>query len=263
MYHGDKIKMSELLVDPENSLIHQSIHSSQGVVPVNGDGFGIGWYTSLHKEPGIYKDAQPAWNNQNLISVAKHIKSRNFMAHVRASTIAPTARLNCHPFYFKNHMFMHNGAIGSFDDLRKEIEHLIKPEFFKARLGSTDSEAIFLLALSNDLEKDPQTAIVKSLEQIMSIQVKNGLKENLKASIAYSNGQSSYSLKVSTITNQPSLYYISYQDILKTLNLTPKKDIKNSYVVLSEPLVNSGLYTYVDNYSCIKITADKFKVYKL
>ncbi|MDE5014408.1 class II glutamine amidotransferase, partial [Francisella tularensis subsp. holarctica] len=36
MYHGDKIKMSDLLVDPENSLIPQCIHSSQGAVPVNG-----------------------------------------------------------------------------------------------------------------------------------------------------------------------------------------------------------------------------------
>lgn len=30
MYHGDKIKISDLLVDQENSLIHQSINSSQG-----------------------------------------------------------------------------------------------------------------------------------------------------------------------------------------------------------------------------------------
>ncbi|MDE5041551.1 class II glutamine amidotransferase, partial [Francisella tularensis subsp. holarctica] len=69
---GDPIKMSALLVDPENSLIPQSIHSSQGAVPVNGDGLGVGWYTSLHKEPGIYQDPLPAWNNQNLISLAKH-----------------------------------------------------------------------------------------------------------------------------------------------------------------------------------------------
>ena len=39
--------------------------------------------TSLHKEPVIYRDPLTAWNNQNLISLAKHIKGRNFMAHVR------------------------------------------------------------------------------------------------------------------------------------------------------------------------------------
>ncbi|MDE4974120.1 class II glutamine amidotransferase, partial [Francisella tularensis subsp. holarctica] len=54
LYHGDKIKLSDLLVDPENSLIHQSIHTSQGAVPVNADCFGVGRYTSLNKEPGIY-----------------------------------------------------------------------------------------------------------------------------------------------------------------------------------------------------------------
>ncbi|MDE5020848.1 class II glutamine amidotransferase, partial [Francisella tularensis subsp. holarctica] len=60
LYHVYKIKMSDLVVDPVNSLIHQSIHSSQGAEPVHGEGFGVGGYTSLHKEPGIYKDPLPA-----------------------------------------------------------------------------------------------------------------------------------------------------------------------------------------------------------
>lgn len=38
---------------------------------------------------------------------------------------------------------MHNGSIGDFSDIRQEIEQLIKPQCFKARLGSTDSEAMF------------------------------------------------------------------------------------------------------------------------
>ena len=59
--------------------MHQSIHSSQGAVPVNGDGFGIGWYTGLHKEPGVYKDPLPAWNNQNLISLAKNISKAEIL----------------------------------------------------------------------------------------------------------------------------------------------------------------------------------------
>lgn len=263
MYHGDKIKMSDLLVDPENSLMHQSIHSSQGAVPVNGDGFGIGWYTGLHKEPGIYRDSLPAWNNENLISLAKHIKSKNFMAHVRASTIAPTSRLNCHPFKFGRSMFVHNGSIGDFDDIRQEFEQLIKPQYFKSRFGSTDSEALFLLALSNDLQNDPKKAIVESINQIQKIQSKNGLEEKVKASIAYSNGETSCSLKISTIGDRPSLYYISYNDIIDTLDVNKKGKKKNGFVVLSEPLVDSDLYTYVDNYTCIEIKENKFKVEKL
>ncbi|MDE4994443.1 class II glutamine amidotransferase, partial [Francisella tularensis subsp. holarctica] len=89
-----------------------------------------------------------------------------FMAHVLSSTIAPTSRVNCHPFTFKNHLFMHYGSIAGFDDIRQEIEQLVKPQYFKPRFGSTDSEAIFLLAVSNGLENDPKFAIVKSIEQI-------------------------------------------------------------------------------------------------
>ncbi len=129
------------------------------------------------------------------------------MAHVCTSTIAPTASVNCHPFVFKNHLFMHNVSITDFDYIRQEIEQLIKLQCFKARFGSTDSEVMFLLAVSNGLENDAKAAIVKSIEQITKIQAKNGLKENVKVSIAYSNGETSYSLKISTIGNEPSLYY--------------------------------------------------------
>ena len=62
---------------------------------------------------------------------------------------------------------------------------------------------MFLLAVSNDLENNLKTAIVKYVEQISKIQAKNGLKESIKASIAYSNGETSYSLKISTIGNEP------------------------------------------------------------
>lgn len=56
-----------------------------------------------------------------------------------ASTIAPTASVNCHPFVFK----MHNVSITDFDYIRQEIEQLIKLQCFKARFGSTDSEVMF------------------------------------------------------------------------------------------------------------------------
>jgi glutamine amidotransferase len=32
------------LYHPEHSLVRQSLHSEQGTVSTNGDGFGIGWY---------------------------------------------------------------------------------------------------------------------------------------------------------------------------------------------------------------------------
>ncbi|MBD5784353.1 class II glutamine amidotransferase, partial [Francisella tularensis subsp. holarctica] len=107
---------------------------------------------------------------------------------------------------------------------------------------------------------DPKLAIVKSIEHITKMQAKNGLKESIKARIAYSNGETSYSLKISTIGNVPSLYYISYKDIIETLYLKKKNKFKNGFVVLSEQLVESDSYSYVIKYTCIEIRQNEFKV---
>ena len=63
------------------------------------------------------------------------------------------ATRNCHPFKFGRHMFVHNGSIGDFDDIRQEVEQLIKPQYFKSRFGSTDSEALFFISFIKWIRK--------------------------------------------------------------------------------------------------------------
>lgn len=81
---------------PNHSLIAQSMQSAEAKVNTNGDGFGIGWYAH-NAEPGLYRDTQPAWGDENLLSITKQVKSSLFFAHVRASTGTATSRPNCHP----------------------------------------------------------------------------------------------------------------------------------------------------------------------
>lgn len=64
---------------------------------VNGDGFGISWYGD-HERPGLYRDMLPAWADDNLTNLCRMVRSRLFIAHVRASTMGETSRSNCHPF---------------------------------------------------------------------------------------------------------------------------------------------------------------------
>jgi glutamine amidotransferase len=42
-YSGSPIRLEELLVKRDRSLIDQSLHARQGATPTNGDGFGVGW----------------------------------------------------------------------------------------------------------------------------------------------------------------------------------------------------------------------------
>jgi predicted glutamine amidotransferase len=105
---------------------------------------------------------RPAWSDENLLSLARQIKSGLFFAHVRASTGTATTRANCHPFAHGSWMFMHNGKIGGWDNLRRQIEMAIPDHLFRHRQGTTDSEALFLLLLANGLEEDPKRACGKT-----------------------------------------------------------------------------------------------------
>ena len=90
----------------------------------NADGCGLGWYAE-RLEPGVFRDVLPAWNDQNLISLARQVKTPLFFAHERAATFGPIQRSNCHPFAFGNKLFMHNGQIGGFESIRREVEGLV------------------------------------------------------------------------------------------------------------------------------------------
>src|SRR5438046_573460 len=98
-YFGGAIRPEELLYKPEHSLIHQSKASDLYERGLNGDGLGLGWYGSL-KEPGIYRNASPAWGDQNLREIARQVESHLFLAHIRAATGTPVQDTNCHPFRY-------------------------------------------------------------------------------------------------------------------------------------------------------------------
>lgn len=66
-YMGPEVLLADLLYQPKNSLILQSYKSRERKEPLNGDGFGVGWYTAPSgPTPCIFTSITPAWNNQNL-----------------------------------------------------------------------------------------------------------------------------------------------------------------------------------------------------
>jgi glutamine amidotransferase len=86
-YSGPDILLSELLCSPRNSLISQSYRSREQIESLNGDGFGVGWYTPhTTATPGVFTGITPAWSNRNLKRLARHVKSPRFFAHVRAAS---------------------------------------------------------------------------------------------------------------------------------------------------------------------------------
>ena len=111
-YKGTPIIIDKLLYQPKNSLINQSINAREIEEPLNGDGFGIGWYVpELNFEPITFVSVNPAWSNRNLRNLAPKIKTDCMLAHVRAASVGDVSESNCHPFQYKNILMAHNGGV--------------------------------------------------------------------------------------------------------------------------------------------------------
>ena len=156
-YSGPDVLLADLLYRPKNSLILQSYQASERPVPLNGDGFGVGWYTAgVARTPGVFRSIAPAWNNRNLQSLAGHVRSPLFFAHVRAAS--PGMRVseaNCHPFAAGRYLWMHNGTISGFDRVKRRLRESLPDPVYNAVEGTTDSEHAFavFLALVGDAER--------------------------------------------------------------------------------------------------------------
>ena len=227
--------MSELLFDPVNSLIRQSLSAQRGTVPTNGDGFGLGWYGE-RKRPGLFRDTLPAWNDANLHDLAQQIAAPLFFAHVRASTGTATSRDNCHPFRLRNLLFMHNGEIGEFVRIRRDIAYLIKPEHYTQRHGTTDSEAFFLLALGNGLAESPLDALATTIAQVEQMMVAADIDAPFTMTAAFSDGDGLVALRHSSNYKSPTLYYAMADHIRVDDGVLSFEEGDGTVLVLSEPL---------------------------
>ena len=205
-YAGAEIFLDDLLFDQQYSLISQSLRARESVQTTNGDGFGIAWY-GRRTQPGVFKDILPAWNDDNLRSLAGQVESRLFFAHVRASTGTSVARSNCHPFTWQQWSFMHNGKIGKWSQCRREVEALIHPDLYRHRVGTTDSEALFLVALSEGLEDDPQRAMERAVVRIAKVMDAHDGDEPLRMSAALTDGHVIWAFRYSSDAASPTLYY--------------------------------------------------------
>jgi tetratricopeptide (TPR) repeat protein len=108
---------------------------------------------------------RPAWSDEILRYLCRHIRSRLFFAHVRATTGTPVTRPNCHPFACGRWMFMHNGVIGDWRRVRRQVEALIPDEFYGSRVGTTDSEAVFLAIMGAGIERDPIAGAIAEFQR--------------------------------------------------------------------------------------------------
>jgi predicted glutamine amidotransferase len=205
-YRGQPILLEELIAAPTHSLIHQSLHATEAKTGTNGDGFGVGWYGERGM-PGLYREVRPAWSDENLRSICAQVRSGLFFAHVRASTGTATSRANCHPFTAGRFLFMHNGQIGGWGQLRRRIEQMIPDNLYEDRLGTTDSEAILLAAMADGLAEDPIAAIARTLRRIHGLMQAARITEALRFTAALTDGERFWAFRWASDGRPATLYW--------------------------------------------------------
>ncbi len=218
-YSGPPIVADDLLYKPKYSLITaQSINAGEMSVAVNGDGFGVGWYApAIDNEPCVFRSIKPAWSDSNLRNLAKKIYSPMVFMHIRAASPGMSVEeVNSHPFMSGKLMFMHNGMILGFKDIRRQLLRSLKDSAYDAIQGSTDSEHMFGLFLNHiddpngDVSCDDMVyAMNKALDDLSELLVDAEVKQHSYLNLCVTNGTGLVAVRYTTNPDvQPaSLYY--------------------------------------------------------
>jgi glutamine amidotransferase len=237
-YSGSPIRLDELLIKRDRSLIDQSLHARQGATPTNGDGFGVGWYED-GEPPRVYRSTHPAWNDRNLRELAAAVSSPLFFAHIRASTGTAIQETNTHPFRHENWLWMHNGLVREFPQLRRELALAVDDSLFASIEGTTDSETLFYLALTFGLESDPVSAVERAVGFVEDTAEKHGIDLPVQMTVATTDGEKVWAFRYSSEGTSRSLYFSTRMDTLRALY--PESEELSSLsdetrVIVSEPL---------------------------
>ncbi|MEO7854042.1 MAG: class II glutamine amidotransferase [Rubrivivax sp.] len=223
-YLGEELFLDELIAKPRHSLMRQSLRAEQAVTATNGDGFGIGWYGE-RDEPGVYREVMPAWSDDNLLALSRSLRSRLFFAHVRAATSGGVSRHNCHPFRHGRYLFMHNGQIGGYAEVRRTLEAWLPDGLFALRHGATDSELLFLLAMARIQAGEPlPQAMIGVLERTWSLMQQRGIEQPLRFAAVFADGQQMHAFRFASDGQPPTLY---------------RRDNGHGIIVASEPLCDN------------------------
>jgi glutamine amidotransferase len=119
-------------------------------------------------------------------------------------------------------MFMHNGYVGGWPRLRRRVEGLIPDEIYPSRVGTTDSEALFLAIIGAGIDSDPVGATADILATLRGMLTEGSNHDALRFTSAFTNGRDLYAFRFSVNDDSNTLYYRAAAD--------------RGLVVVSEPL---------------------------
>jgi glutamine amidotransferase len=184
-----------------------------------------------------------------------------FMAHVRATSMATVQETNCHPFRYRNWLFVHNGQIAEFGKLKQKLVEQVAPEYFDNILGSTDSEIMFHLALTLGLERSVPDAIVAMVRLVEGMAKEHGIDEAVWMTLGITNGETLWGFRYGSNGKGPTLYISPGVEEIKRVNPEAEKKLADfAACIVSEPIGNyQDLWHALPENSQVMISSGKIE----
>jgi glutamine amidotransferase len=179
LYLGEPVLLDNLLFQPDSALVRQS-YMPKMLNMLNLAGFGLrAWDPRSHapEQPFFYGSPSLPVFDRNLKNLAEKVRAGCVLAHVRGvaySTAVEISLQNVHPFQFEGLQWAlaHNGDLAGLTEMKPHLAPHVKPEFLARIRGTTDSEWIYALFVSQ--LRDPRGAsteeeVFKALESTLGI----------------------------------------------------------------------------------------------
>ncbi|HUP32595.1 MAG TPA: class II glutamine amidotransferase [Gaiellaceae bacterium] len=202
-YLGRPITVEHILYETNSSLVTQ-VHRPQMTASLNLAGFGMAAWDATSPqpdEPFVYRTTSLPAFDRNLRNLSRKIDATCLLAHVRGVTFGGdevVSEQNLHPFRFRGAgvTLAHNGHLRDFASMRYDLVEHVRPELATSIAGTTDSEWLYALLLSQlaDPFGAPEAdelvdAIVKSLAIVREARARHGIETSSPANLFVTTGR--------------------------------------------------------------------------
>ena|SRR6185436_16371797 len=179
LYLGEPVLLDNLLFQPDSALVRQS-YMPKMLNMLNLAGFGLrAWDRASHApdKPFFYGSPSLPVFDRNLKNLAEKVRAGCVLAHVRGvaySTAVEISLQNVHPFQFEGLQWAlaHNGDLAGLAEMKPHLAPHIKSDFLTRIRGTTDSEwiyALFVSQLRDPREDASEDEVFAALEKTIAI----------------------------------------------------------------------------------------------
>lgn len=200
-YLGRPIQLADILYETDSSLVTQT-YRPQMLANLNLAGFGMAvWNRTSPRpdEPLVYRTTKLPAFDPNLRNLSWKLEATCLLAHVRGVTLGradDVSEQNVHPFQFPgvSVAVAHNGHLREFSQMRFDLVEHIRPEIASSIGGTTDSEWLSALVLSQLENGTPDAselveAIVNALTILRNVRARHRIDTSSPVNLFLSTGQ--------------------------------------------------------------------------